>query len=216
MFDPSQQLHDYFVQKGHSDLEAHKLANEVSGRCPPMWLRAHNQTLRTCVNSAFIQNMQETQEQTESEIIDFGFDATEADLARPVIQNGIYDAEVAFTRHVRTKNTPEDEKPNQLSMGFRLTQSAKTVDGKEVNPGFMVFHRTLTRPTGDLTQKMIEDRLKRYQAAIAGPGRVTTAEWAGKPVRVKVTLREARVDEKTGNSYDASNDVGGIFPAKKS
>lgn len=79
--------------------------------------------------------MTDTQEQPESEIIDFGFDATEADLARPVIQNGIYDAEVAFVRHVRTKNQPEDAKPNQLSMGFRLTQSAKSVDNKEVKIG---------------------------------------------------------------------------------
>ena len=154
-------------------------------------------------------------DQQQSEIIDFGFDATEADLARPVLQAQTCDAEVAFVRHVKTKNQPEDAKPNQLSMGFRLTQSAKTVDGKEVNPGFIVFHRTLTVPTGDLTQKMVEDRLKRYQAAIAGPGRVNTGNWQGKPVRIKITLREARTDEKTGTAYDASNDVGGIFPVKK-
>lgn len=154
-------------------------------------------------------------EQTQSEIIDFGFDATEADLARPILQNQMVDAEVAFTRHIKTKNQPEDAKPNQLSMGFRLTQSAKTVDGKEVNPGFMVFHRTLTRPTGDLTEEMIKSRLRRYQAVIAGPGSVNTGSWVGKPVRIKVTLREARTDEKTGNTYEASNDVGGIFPPTK-
>lgn len=34
MFDPSQQLHNYFIQKGYSDLEAHKLSNKVQGRCP--------------------------------------------------------------------------------------------------------------------------------------------------------------------------------------
>ncbi len=160
--------------------------------------------------------MTETQaEDTQSEIIDFGFDATEADLARPVIQNGIYDAEVAFVRMEKTKSQPEDAKPNQLAMGFKLTQAVKTVDGKDINAGYMMFHRTLTIPSGKLTQSMIEDRLKRYQAAISGAGRVNTGTWVGKPVRIKVTIREARTDEKTGNSYDASNDVGGIFPAGK-
>ncbi len=157
----------------------------------------------------------DTDTQQESEIIDFGFDATEADLARPVLQNGVYDAEVSFVRQERTKNQPEDAKPNQLAMGFRLTQSAKTVEGKEINAGFMVFHRTLTLPAGKLTAKMIEDRLKQYQAAIAGPGRVTTAGWPGQPVRVKVSLREARTDEKTGNTYNASNEVTGIYPPSK-
>ncbi len=150
--------------------------------------------------------------QPESEIIDFGFDATEADVLRPVIANGSYDAEISFVRKEKTKNTQLD----QLVMGFRLTQAVKDTNGKEINPGFTIVHRTLTQPTGDLTQKMIEDRLKRYQVVIAGPGRVSTEQWLGKPVRVRVTVREARTDEKTGNTYDASNEIGGIYPVKKS
>lgn len=153
----------------------------------------------------------DTETQQESEIIDFGFDATEADLARPVLQNGIYDAEISFVRSEKTKNT----QVNQLVMGFRTTQETKTVEGKAINAGFTVVLRTLTEPTGKLTAKMIEDRLKQYQAAIAGPGRVTTANWIGKPVRVRVSLREARTDEKTGNTYNASNEVTGIYPPSK-
>lgn len=154
----------------------------------------------------------ETQaEDQQSEIIDFGFDASEADALRPVLQNGMYDAEISFVRSEKTKNT----QVNQIVMGLRLTQESKTVEGKVINPGFTIMHRFLTEPTGGLTQKMIDERVKRYQVVIAGPGRVSTANWIGKPVRVKVTLREARTDEKTGNTYDASNEVAGIYPPAK-
>jgi hypothetical protein len=152
-----------------------------------------------------------TTEEQQSEIIDFGFDATEADIARPVMQNGVYDADVSFVRSEKTKNT----QMQQLVMGFRLTQEAKDTNGKPINPGFTVIHRFLVEPTGGLTKQMIEDRLKRYQVGIAGPGRVSTANWVGKSVRIKVTIREARTDEKTGNTYEASNEIGGIYPAKK-
>jgi hypothetical protein len=220
MFDPSQQLHDYFVQKGYSDLEAHREANKVSGRCPPMWLRAKQQTERTPVSSADTKhNMSETYDSPaevpvgqDSEIIDLGFDVSEADVARPVIKNGNYNANIAFVRRANSsqKNIP------QLLVGYKLLEPTKDLQGRDINAGFTITQRIMLQPSGKLTQEMIQDRLKRVHFAAVGPGRVTTAEWVGKPVRVRVTLREPHRDEATGEEYDASNDIGGVYPPPKS
>lgn len=213
MFDPSHQLHDYFVQQGYSDLEAYREAAKVSGRCPPTWLRAHKQPDRTPVSSADKQHMPEdTETEQQSEIIDLGFDVTEADVARPVIRNGTYNANIAFARQEpsRQKGLPT------MMVGYRLTEPSKDINGKEVGAGFTLVQRILMQPTGNLTQQMINDRLKRIHFAAAGPGRVTTAAWVGKPVRVRVTLREPHRDETTGEEYDASNDVAGVYPPPKS
>lgn len=151
-------------------------------------------------------------EQPDSEIIDLGFEVSEADVARPVLKRGTYAAIISFARQEpsRQKGTPT------LLVGYRLTEPTKTVDGKDVGAGFTIIQRILMQPTGKLTQQMINDRIKRVHFAAAGPGRVTTAAWVGKPVRVLVTLREPHRDETTGEEYDASNDIGGVYPPAKS
>jgi hypothetical protein len=213
MFDPSQQLHDYFIQKGFSDLEAHKMASEVSGRCPPTWLRAHQTTERTTVIVPK-NTMEETQQQSESdsEIIDLGFDVSEADVARPVIKDGNYNATIAFAR----KGLSSQKQIPQLLVGYRLTEPTQDINGKDIGAGFTITQRIQLQPTGKLTEAMIQDRIKRVHFAACGPGRVTTAEWVGKPVRIRVTLREPHRDEQTGEEYDASNDIGRVFPPQKS
>lgn len=213
MFDPSDQLHDYFILKGYSDLEAHREANKVSGRCPPMWLRANTKTERTPVSSAAkTQHMPDETETVESEIIDLGFDVSEADVARPVIRNGNYNATISFVR----KGLSSQKQIPQLLIGYRLLEATKDLNGKDINAGFTITQRIQLQPSGKLTEAMIQDRLKRVHFAAAGPGRVTTAEWVGKPVRIRVTLREPHRDEATGEEYDASNDIGGVYPPPKS
>jgi hypothetical protein len=212
MFDPSDQLHDYFVQKGYSDLEAHREANKVSGRCPPMWLRANQQTERTTVIVPLNKHMAEDTEQTDSEIIDLGFDVSEADVARPVIKNGNYNATISYVR----KGVSSQKGIPQLLIGYRLLEATKDLTGKDINAGFTINQRIQLQPSGKLTEAMIQDRLKRVHFAAVGPGRVTTAEWVGKPVRIRVTLREPHRDEATGEEYDASNDIGGVYPPPKS
>jgi hypothetical protein len=51
----------------------------------------------------------ETQGETpDSEIIDLGFDVTEADVARPVLKAATLNAEIAFVRTVKTsKDQPQ-------------------------------------------------------------------------------------------------------------
>jgi hypothetical protein len=220
MFDPSQQLHDYFVQQGYSDLEAHHEANKVSGRCPPMWLRANKQTERTPVSSADTkQHMPEQYNSPDevpvgqdSEIIDLGFDVTEADVARPVIRAGNYNATIAFARRA---NSSQKGIP-QLLVGYRLSEPSKDLQGKDINPGFTITQRIMLQPTGKLTEDMIQRRVKQVHFAACGPGRVTTAEWVGKPVRVRVTLRDPHKDEATGEEYDASNDISSVLPPPRS
>lgn len=156
--------------------------------------------------------METNQEQPDSEIIDLGFDVSEADVARPVIKPGRYPATISFARKEasRQKGLPT------LMVGYRLNAPAKTIDNKEVGANFTLVQRILLEPTGGLTKQMIEDRLKRVHFAAAGPGRVTTAAWVGKPVDIRVTLREPHRDETTGEEYDASNDIGGVYPPAKS
>lgn len=147
----------------------------------------------------------------DSEIIDLGFDVTEADVARPVLKSATLNAEIAF---VRTAKTSKDQP--QMNIGYRITETAQSIDGKTVNPGFMVFQRFLLVPSGDYTEAMKETNLKRVHFAACGAGRAeNTAAWVGKPVRVQVKFRDVHTDPKTGSEYPASNEVGGVFPPTK-
>lgn len=212
MFDPSDQLHNYFIGQGMSELEAYREASLISGRC--IMQRAQTKPDRTSVNSADNKTMDNTSDNQEpdSEIIDLGFDVSEADVARPVLRNGTYDAVIAFARPetTRQKGLP------QLVIGYRLTEPTTDINGKEVGEGFTIIQRVLMQPSGGYTERMMKDRLGRIHFAAAGPGRVSTKDWIGKPVRVRVTLREPHRDEATGQEYDASNDIGGVYPPTKS
>jgi hypothetical protein len=177
-----------------------------------MWLRAQTKPERTPVSSADTKHMAEETEPQDSEIIDLGFDVTEADVARPLLKPGSYNAVIAFAR----KEPSRQKQIPLLLVGYRLTEPFMDINGKQVNAGFTLTQRIMLRPSGKLTQDMIQDRIKRVHFAAAGPGRVTTAEWVGKPVRIRVTLREAHRDEATGEEYDASNDIGGVYPPPRS
>jgi hypothetical protein len=131
---------------------------------------------------------------------------TEADVARPILKAATLDAEIAF---VRTATTQKGQP--QLNIGYRITEPAQSIDGKTVNAGFMVFQRVLMVESGNYTNAMKEDRLKRIHFAACGAGTAkNTGEWVGKPVRVQVKFR----DEHDG--YAASNEVGGVYPMPKS
>jgi hypothetical protein len=207
MFDPSQQLHDHFVGQGMSDLEAHREANKVSGRCPIGW-RAHNQTERDSVNVAVIQTKMDntTQEETDSQIIDLGFDISEADVLFPVIKNGYYPARIDTVKQEMSK-----KQVPMLLVRYQLTEPTVDISGREVK-GLYLTQRITTQPTGKLTQDQIKRNVGRIQIAAVGPGRVTTAEWVGKIVRLRVALREPHRDEVTGEEYPASNEVAGVLP----
>jgi len=208
-----------------------EIQNDVITRCAPIlrrkfsfWVKhavlVPQQPERTSVNRADKTTMETTTTELvdqiplapESEIIDLGFDVTEADVARPVIKGGKYNATISYVRQEpsRKANLP------QLLVGFRLSEPTKSIDGKDVGEGFTITQRILMQPTGGLTQQMINDRLKRIHFAAAGPGRVTTAGWVGKPVQVRVSLREPHKDKETGEEYDASNDIAGVYPPTKS
>jgi hypothetical protein len=74
----------------------------------------------------------------------------------------------------------------------------------------MVFQRVLMVPSGDYTEQMKQDRLKRIHFAAVGTGRAeNTAEWVGKPVMVQVKFRDAH------DGYNASNEVGAVYPVRK-
>jgi hypothetical protein len=208
MFDPSQELHDYFVQKGYSDLEAHKLANQVSGRCPVGW-RAQTQTQRTGVTGAET-HMQEENQEVESAIIDLGFDVSEADIAFPTIKPGTYDAKIVSVTPAKSKSGAD-----MLEVRYRLLDGVTDLSGREVK-GMTIMQRLVTQPTGGLTQEMIKRNVGRVQIAAAGPGRVNTGTWKDKHVRIRVSLREAHRDEQTGEEYPASNDIANVLPATKS
>jgi len=173
---------------------------------------AHNKPDRTPVSSALKQTMDTNEETPTSEIIDLGFDVTEADVARPKVKAGTYNAVIAFVRQEASRKAGLP----QLLVGYRFIVPLPTIDNKEVGSGFTITQRILMQPTGGLTQEMINDRLKRVHFAACGPGRVTTAGWIGKPVRVRVTLRDPHTDKETGEEYDASNDIGGVYPMPKS
>lgn len=151
-----------------------------------------------------------TETEQKSEVIDFGFDATEADVLRPVIQGGTYLCTIGF---VRKEASRQQNKP-QLLVGYRLAQKAKNTQGNDVNPGFTIVQRILLQPTGGLTEKMIQDRIKAIHFSACGAGRVNTAEWVGKQVNVRINLREAHTDDKTGTEYPESNEVGRVMPVK--
>jgi hypothetical protein len=154
-------------------------------------------------------NMPEVTE-TDSHIIDLGFDVTAEDVMRPVLQGGPVSAEIAFVRlePSRVKGTM------QYKIGYRTTQETKDINGRTINPGFTLIQSINQKPSGKQTQKMIDDQLKRIHFAACGLGKATTAEWVGKPVSIVVRLREPHTNED-GTSYDASNDIAGVNPVKK-
>ena len=154
--------------------------------------------------------MEETKEQPDSEIIDFGFDVTEADVARPLLKTATLDAEIAFVRQVET----QEKKLKQILVGYRLKEPATAIDGKLINPGFIITQRILNEPTGGYTEEMRQDNLKRVHFAAAGPGKVNTKAWLDKPVRIRVTFRDEHTD-KNGVDRPASNDVTGVYPMPK-
>lgn len=143
------------------------------------------------------------EENTQNEIIDLGFDVTEADVARPVLKDGTYDMTIGFTRGETSKNGHP-----MLVVGYRLAQNAEDTQGKQVNPGFTVMQRYLMKPTGKMTQAQINDRFKRIHFAAAGAGKVSTGAWTGKTVRARVKIREAEGD------FAESNDISGVYPKK--
>src|SRR4030095_5792514 len=108
--------------------------------------------------------MEETQ---QNEIIDLGFDVSEADVARPVLKDGTYDMTIGFTRQETSKNGHP-----MLVVGFRLAQNAEDTQGKQVNPGFTITQRYLREPTGKMTKQQVQDRFKRIHFAAAGAGKV--------------------------------------------
>lgn len=152
--------------------------------------------------------MPETETQT-SEIIDLGFNVSEADVARPVLKDGTYDMTIGFTRPEKSKNGHP-----MLLVGYRLAQTAEDTKGKTVNPGFTIVQRYMRNPSGDLTEKMIQDRFKQIHFAAAGEGAVNTGAWIGKTVRARVKLREPSVNKTTGEEYPESNEVSGVYPKK--
>ena len=100
-----------------------------------------------------------------------------------------------------------------LNVRYTLTQSAPTVDDKTVNEGFNVFQRIQLTPSGKLTLDAIKTRIGRLNFAATGNKVVSsTADLWNKEVRIKVSLREAHKDEKTGKEYGASNEVSDVFP----
>lgn len=205
MFDPSQALYNHFREKGYSPLEAHKLSSEVSGRCPIGW-RAQQPNSSQPSNAA-LQTMDNPQtEETDSEIIDLGFDISEADVMFPVIRNGYYPARIDTVKSEKSKKGVP-----MLLVRYQLTEPTTDLSGREVK-GLYLTQRITTQPTGKLTMDQIKRNVGRIQIAAVGPGRVTTAEWVGKVVRLRVALREPHRDEITGEEYPASNDVAGVLP----
>ncbi len=146
----------------------------------------------------------------QNEIIDFNFDASEADIQRPIIKNGYYPLELSTVKQIVSKNNHP-----MLTVGFKSTTPLPTVDGKEVNPGFFFSTNILLKPTGDLTQEMIEARLKEFHVSLVGPGKVSTQNWPGKVANVQLKLREPSRNETTGEEYPARNEIGSIRPVKK-
>lgn len=207
MFDPSHQLFDYYHQKGHSELESYRLAARTLGRC---MVHLANKPEQVPVSDLDTNTMPDTNEQPDSEIIDLGFDVTEADVARPVLKAATLDAEISFAR-----TEPSRQKGlKQMLVGFRLTQPAETIDGKSVNAGFTLIKRVLMEPSGKWTKAMGDDALKRIHFAAAGPGKVTTGAWIGKPVRIRVTFRDVHTDD-AGQEFPASNEIGAVYPMPK-
>src|SRR6266446_2569989 len=130
----------------------------------------------------------------QNEIIDLGFDVKEADVARPVLKDGTYDMTIGFTRGETSKNGHP-----MLLVGYRLAQSAEDTRGRSVNPGFTITQRYMRKPSGDLTQAMIDDRFKAIHFAAAGEGAVNTGAWIGKTVKARVKIREAKGEYSESN-----------------
>ncbi len=154
--------------------------------------------------------MAETETQ-QNEIIDLDFDMKDVDLSRPVLKDGTYDSTIAFTRTQKTKNGHP-----QMLIGHRLAEVAENTKGEQVKPGFTLIQRVLMQPTGDLTKKMIDERLGAIHFAATGSkeGKPNTGQWLGKTVRIRVKLREPSVNKVTGEEYPESNEVSGVYPKK--
>lgn len=145
----------------------------------------------------------------DNEIIDLGFDVTEADVARPILKDGTYD----FTITSVKSGESSQAKIPQISVGYKLAQDAEADDGKPVRAGQVtLFANYLRQPTGKLTEAMIRERFQQIHFAAAGAGRVNTEAWLGKPVRCRVSIREKRTDQKTGKEYAARNEVDRVLP----
>jgi len=147
---------------------------------------------------------------TQSEIIDLGFDVSEADVLRPVLQSGTYDFTIASTR----KEPSRQKQIPQLLVVYRLAEPAVDSQGRTVNPGFTIIQRYLLQPTGGLTMEMIQRRIKEIHFAAAGEGKVTTEAWIGKVVRCRVNMREAHTDPVSGVEYGETNEIVRVMPKK--
>jgi hypothetical protein len=152
----------------------------------------------------------ETNAETQNEVIDLGYDVTEADVARPVLQAGTYNFTIQRTYQ---ENSRKAGIPT-LVVVYQLAEVAKDTQGRDVNPGFIMFQRILMKPTGGLTQEMIKTRIDSLHFAAAGAGRVTTEAWIGKTVRCRVSLREPHKDETSGTEYGESNEISRVMPTK--
>ena len=143
-------------------------------------------------------------EENDSEIIDLGFDANEADLKYPILRNGTYLMKV---KTVKSKTSEKGHK--MIVVQFALAQpGVKDADGKDVAPGFVITQNYLVNPTGGLTKDMIERRFKQLHFATAGEGRVNTSAWVGKTLSAQVKLTEAK------DGYDARNEIASVAPVK--
>jgi len=149
-----------------------------------------------------------------TDAIVFDFETEDANIERPVIRNGTYAATVKSTVSGLTAKGAK-----KMTVGFALTEKTLSTEGKEVNPGFTVYHDIIIEPVGKLTMDLIKENVAKLNFAATGKKTITsTADLIGKPVRLQMKVREEqKVDQDDGTVkiYGAKHEVSGIYPMPK-
>lgn len=148
---------------------------------------------------------------TQNEAITFDFDTESANIDRPVLVNGTYDATIEATTSGTTKAGAK-----KLTVRYNLDQMAKSTTGKEVNPGLKLFRDYLLEPVGKMTLDMVKEGIAKLNFAATGKKTITsTADLWNKPVRIQIKVREERAGQNAEGAdvtYPASHEIVNVFP----
>lgn len=155
-------------------------------------------------------------EGNESEIIDLGYGVTEDDVKKPLLPKGVYKGKcLRVWTEVTEASDGSGAKNKFMRVQWELSDKVKDIAGKEHEKFQPYPQRIMMNPSGKLTEEMIRQKVQQVHFALCGEGRVNTGPWVGKEAALTLSLREARTDEKTNKTYDASNEIDRVNPLKK-
>ncbi len=110
------------------------------------------------------------------------------------------------------ETTTSDKGVEMLSIAFATTKEEIDTDGKVLHPGFKLFHRVVTSPTGKMDIEMIKKNLGILLKGL-GKDKVPMRQIVSNPEQLVGMIVDAKVGiQKAKDGYPESNKIVSFIP----